>query len=133
LCVIALTRWTQVYQIARAEVAFAKGADFALAARALGASPWRVLWYHVVPHLRRIAVVSAAFSMAQVILAEAALAFLRAGRFQDEVSWAGLLGEVRDHPEAWWLLLFPGLFVFVSVLSFHLFGERLRDALDPKE
>lgn len=132
LFAIGLSRWASVYQLVRAEVGLRNHSDFVLAARALGASPLRVLVRHIAPHVMRVAVVALTFELAAVVLAEAALAFLRAERVP-EASWARILGEVRDHPSAWWLLVFPSVLVFASVLALQLFGEALRDALDPKE
>ncbi len=132
LFAIGLSRWASVYQVVRADVTSHAHADFSLAARALGASPLRVLVRHVLPHAVRVAVVALTFQVAAVILAEAALAFLQAERVP-EASWARILGEVRDHPGAWWLLVFPTALVFASVLALHLFGEALRDVMDPKE
>ena len=129
---IVLTRWAEVTKLTRAEVKLAKGSDFALAARALGATPLRVLMNHVFPNARTAAIVSATFGLGSVMLAEASLTFLRAGHDNSVASWGEMLSEVRDHPTAWWMLVFPGTLLILAVLSFNVLGEALRDALDPR-
>jgi peptide/nickel transport system permease protein len=129
---IVLSRWAEVTKLTRAEVRLAKSSDFALAARALGATPLRVLLNHVFPNARTAAIVSATFGLGSVMLAEASLTFLRAGHDNSVASWGEMLSEVRDNPTAWWMLVFPGTLLIVAVLAFNVLGEALRDALDPR-
>jgi peptide/nickel transport system permease protein len=128
---IGLTRWTEVYRVVRAEVQHAATRDYVLAARALGASPTRVLFRHIGPNTRSVAIVAATYGIASVVLAEASLTFLRVGRDTTSPSWGELLAQVREHPAAWWLLAFPGLMLLVTVVAHHVVGEALRDVLDP--
>lgn len=127
--VIGLLRWTDVARLTRAEVLRARASDFVVAAHALGVPPLRVLSRHVMPHAIGPAIVAAPFGVAAAVLVEASLAFLGLGG--GTASWGQLLAQARQHPDAWWLALFPGLALFVAVLSFHLLGESLRDAIDP--
>jgi peptide/nickel transport system permease protein len=129
---IVMSRWAEVTKLTRAEVMQAKSSDYALAARALGASPLRVLLSHVAPNARAAAIISATFGLGSVVLAEASLTFLRAGHPANIASWGEMLSEVRDHPDAWWMLFFPAVLLLVVVLSFNVLGEALRDALDPR-
>ncbi len=129
---IVLSRWAEVTKLTRAEVRLAKSSDFALAAKALGATPLRVLLNHVFPNARTAAIVSATFGLGSVMLAEASLTFLRAGHDNSVASWGEMLSEVRDNPTAWWMLIFPGALLIIAVLSFNVLGEALRDALDPR-
>lgn len=129
---IVLSRWAEVTKLTRAEVRLAKSSDFALAAKALGATPLRVLLNHVFPNARTAAIVSATFGLGSVMLAEASLTFLRAGHDSSVASWGEMLSEVRDNPTAWWMLVFPGALLIAAVLSFNVLGEALRDALDPR-
>jgi peptide/nickel transport system permease protein len=128
---IGLTKWTEVYRLVRAEVQHAGTRDYVLAARALGATPTRVLVRHILPNTRSVAIVAATYGVASVVLAEASLTFLRVGREASAPSWGELLSQVRDHPAAWWLLAFPGLMLLVTVAAYHVVGEALRDVLDP--
>jgi peptide/nickel transport system permease protein len=132
LAALALTRWPEVARLVRAEVILAKAQDYVLAARALGASPWRVLTRHVAPNARVPTLVAGTFGIAQVVLIEAALDFLRVGLPAPIASWGEILSELREHAGAWWLLVFPGLAVFGTVVALNLVGEALRDALDPR-
>jgi peptide/nickel transport system permease protein len=132
LVTLALTRWTEVARLVRAEVLLITSQDYVLAARALGASPARVLLRHVAPNARAPVLVSATFGLASVVLIEAALEFLHVGLPGPVPSWGEMLSESRDHLAAWWLLVFPGLSLFLSVVALNLVGEALRDALDPR-
>jgi peptide/nickel transport system permease protein len=127
---IALTRWPELARLVRAEVLRVLGRDYVAAARALGASPVRILWRHVMPNAIGPAIVAAAFGVASIAVLQAAVGFLRAA--PDSVaSWGESLGEARAHPEAWWLVVFPGLALLATVVAFNLVGDAARDAIDP--
>jgi peptide/nickel transport system permease protein len=132
LWTIALTRWTDLARMVRAEVLLALGADYVTAARALGATPSRVLRRHVMPNAIGPAIVAAAFGIASVVLIEAAVDFLRVGPADATASWGEALGQARGHPEAWWLIVFPGSALLAMLIALNLVGEAARDALDPK-
>ena len=132
LWTIALTRWTDLARMVRAEVLLALGTDYVTAARALGASPWRVLRRHVLPNAIGPAIVAAAFGIASVVLIEAAVDFLHVGPADATASWGEALGQARGHPEAWWLIVFPGSALLSMLIALNLVGEAARDALDPK-
>ncbi|WP_394836916.1 ABC transporter permease [Pendulispora rubella] len=129
---IALARWPEIARLVRAEVLVVVSNDYVTAARALGASPWRVLLRHIIPNARAPIVVAAMFGIAQVVLIEASLSFLRVGVPPGTASWGEMLSELRDYSGAWWLLVVPGLAVFAVVSSLNLVGEALRDTLDPR-
>ena len=132
LLAIGLTRWTEVARLVRAEVLLVGAQDYVTAARALGASSWRVLRRHVLPNAVAPAMVAATFGVATVVLIEASLDFLRVGVPSQVASWGETLSESREHSGAWWLLVFPGGMVFLTVVALNLVGEALRDALDPR-
>jgi peptide/nickel transport system permease protein len=131
LLAIGLTRWTEVARVVRAEVLLVASQDYALAARALGVRPLRVLVRHIAPNAAAPVLVTAAFGIAQVVLVESSLEFLRVGG-ASSVSWGEMLSEARGHPGAYWLLVFPGLAIFAVVAALNLVGEGWRDALDPQ-
>jgi peptide/nickel transport system permease protein len=106
--------------------------DYVLAARALGASPIRVLRRHVAPNIRGPLIVAAAVGISAVVLTEASLDFLRVGAPAGAASWGETMSEFRDATNAWWLLAFPGVFLVATVIGHNLVGEALRDALDPR-
>lgn len=132
LWTIALTRWSELARLVRAEVLVTLGTDYVTAARALGASPPRVLWRHVMPNAIGPALVAAAFGIASVVLLEAAVDFLHAGVPDTLASWGEAMGEARAHPEAWWLVAFPGAALFASLAALNLVGDAARDAMDPR-
>jgi peptide/nickel transport system permease protein len=132
LWTIALTRWTDLARLVRAEVLLSLGTDYVMAARALGASPSRVLRRHVLPNAIGPAIVAAAFGIASVVLVEAAVDFLHAGPPDLTASWGESLGEARGHAGAWWLIAFPGSALLALLIALNLVGEAARDALDPK-
>ncbi|MGO9711162.1 MAG: ABC transporter permease [Polyangiaceae bacterium] len=132
LLAIGLTRWPEVARLVRAEVMLVSSQDYVVAARALGAGPWRILRRHVIPNAVAPVLVAATFGVASVVLVEASLDFLRVGTPAGSASWGETLSETREHLGAWWLLVFPGVAVFVTVVALNLVGEALRDALDPR-
>lgn len=132
LLAIGLTRWPEVARLVRAEVMLVSSQDYVFAARALGAGPWRILRRHVFPNAVAPILVAGTFGVASVVLVEASLDFLRVGAPPGAVSWGETLSETREHLGAWWLLVFPGVAVFVTVVALNLVGEALRDALDPR-
>jgi peptide/nickel transport system permease protein len=132
LWTIALSRWTELARLVRGEVLAALGQDYVTAARALGASPVRVLWRHVLPNAIAPAIVAMAFGLSSVVVLEAAVDFLRVGSPDTLASWGEAMGEARSHGEAWWLIAFPGLALLSTLIASTLLGEAARDALDPK-
>ncbi len=132
LWTIALTRWTDLARMVRAEVLLALGADYVTAARALGATPSRILRRHVLPNAIGPAIVAAAFGIASVVLIEAAVDFLHVGPADATASWGEALGQARGHPDAWWLIVFPGSALLAMLIALNLVGEAARDALDPR-
>jgi peptide/nickel transport system permease protein len=131
LWTVALTRWTELARLVRADVLVALGKDYVTAAWALGASPARVLRRHVLPNTIGPAIVAGAFGVASIVLVEAAVDFLRMGSTDAVASWGETLGEARLHSEAWWLVVFPGAALFATLVALNLVGEAARDALDP--
>lgn len=132
VAVIGLTRWPDVARLVRGEILRVRSLDYVTAARALGASDLRVLVRHVLPNALGPVLVAATFSVASAILVEGALSFLGFGIPADMASWGGILAEARGNVGAWWLAVFPGLALFVTVTAYNLVGEALRDAVDPK-
>lgn len=132
LFTIALTRWTELARLVRGEVLIALGADYVTAARALGVSPARVLWRHVLPNAIGPAVVGATFAIAWVVLIEATVDFLRVGSPDTMASWGEMMGEARAQPHAWWLVAFPGAALLATLIALNLVGEAARNAIDPR-
>lgn len=132
MTVIGSVRWTDLARLVRAEVLRVRALPYVEAARALGLTPARVVLRHVLPNALSAALVSACFAMAGAIVIEGALSFLGFGIPDDLASWGGMLNDVRDHIAAWWLAVFPGAAIFVSVTAYNVVGEGLRDAIDPR-
>jgi peptide/nickel transport system permease protein len=104
------------------------------AARSLGASDLRILRLHVLPNVTAPIIVQTSLSLAFAILSEAALSFLGLGVQPPQPSWGRMLFDGRGFIEqGWWLVVFPGAAIFVTVLAFNVVGDALRDALDPKQ
>ncbi len=129
---IVLTRWTEVARLVRVEVHKVISQDYVLAARAIGLTEWRILRRHVLPNAIAPAIVAGTFGIATIVLIESSLGFLRVGLPKDTASWGEMLSQGRLRFDAWWLMAFPGLCVFLTVASLNLVGEALRDALDPR-
>jgi peptide/nickel transport system permease protein len=130
MAVIGLTSWMGVARLVRAEVLSLKEREFVLASRALGASTWRLLARHLVPNALGPVLVAATLGVGGAILTESALSFLGLGVQPPTPSWGNILNEGRVAlGVAWWLIVPPGLAILVTVLSFYIVGEGLRDAL----
>jgi len=133
MVVIGVMGWMDVARLVRAEFLTLKERDFVLAARAIGANDIRLMFRHVLPNALSPVFVAAAFGIAGAILIESGLSFLGLGVQPPNPSWGNILTSGKDNIEiAWWLSLFPGIAILLTVLSYNLVGEGLRDALDPR-
>jgi peptide/nickel transport system permease protein len=133
MVVIGLTGWTGAARFIRAEFLKLKQLDFITALRALGASKWRIIFMHMIPNAMAPVLVSAVFGIAGAILTESSLSFLGFGVPPPKPSWGQILSQSRDYIEfAWWLTVFPGVAIFISITAYNLVGDGLRDAMDPK-
>ncbi len=127
IAAIGLTTWAGDARYARAEILKIRELDYARAARAMGASTPRILVRHLLPNALPPLIVSAAFGVGWAILAEAALSFLGVGLPAPAVSWGGILSSAPNWiEEAWWIALFPGLALFLTVAAYNLLAEGLR-------
>jgi peptide/nickel transport system permease protein len=133
MIVIGLTGWMDVARLVRAEFLTLKERDFVLAARATGAGDSRLIFRHIIPNALSPVFVAATFGIGGAILTESGLSFLGLGVQPPDASWGNILTSGKDNiTVAWWLSLFPGLAILITVLCYNLVGEGLRDALDPR-
>ncbi len=133
MIVIGLTSWMGAARFVRAEFLSLREQDFVTAARALGISDWRIIFRHMVPNAIAPVLVSATIGIAGAILTEAGLSFLGFGVPPPDATWGNILSDGKNYLfDAPWLTIIPGLAILVVVLSFNLFGEGLRDILNPK-
>jgi len=133
MIVIGLTSWMGMARLVRAEVLSLKEREFVLAAKALGAGDANIIVRHIMINSMAPVFVSAVLGIAGAVLIESALSFLGIGVQPPTPSWGNILTLGKDNIEiAWWLSVFPGLAILITVLSYNLVGEGLRDALDPR-
>jgi len=132
MIVIGITRWTDIARYTRGEFIRLKAREFTDAARALGVSDRTIIFRHILPNSLAPALVTATFGIANAILIESALSFLSLGVQPPTPSWGGILASFRQQDFAWWLTVFPGFAIFVTVTAYNLLGEGLRDASDPR-
>jgi len=131
--VIGITSWMGTSRFVRAEFLSLRERDFVQAAQALGVRDLRIIFRHILPNALAPVFVTATLDVATAILVEAGLSFLGFGAQPPAPSWGNILTEGRTYIfDAWWLTIFPGLAILITVLSFNLLGEGLRDALDPR-
>ncbi len=131
--VLGLTGWMGTARIVRGQVLSIREEDYVQAARALGLNRWRILTRHVLPNALTPVIVAATLGVGNTILAEAALSFLGLGVQPPTASWGNMVASGRDVMlHAWWIAAFPGLAIVLTVMSFNLVGDGLRDALDPR-
>jgi peptide/nickel transport system permease protein len=130
--VIALVTWAPVARVVRAECLALRARDFVSAAHALGAGHARILAHHLLRNALPVITVQASLLLGQAILIESGLSYLGLGAQPPLPSWGNMVVEGRQFlASAWWVATFPGLAIFVTVLGFNLFGDGLRDVLDP--
>lgn len=133
MIVIAITSWPGLARLVRAEVLSVRERDYVQAAIALGIGRWRIIWRHIIPNVMAPVFVAVTLGVAAAILVESGLSFLGLGVQPPTPSWGNILAQGRSVMQfAWWMTLFPGLAIFVTVLGYNLVGEGLRDALDPR-
>jgi peptide/nickel transport system permease protein len=133
MIVIGLTSWTGLARLVRGETLSIREREYVLAARAMGISSPRILLRHILPNVASPILVSATLGVGNAILVESALSFLGLGVQPPAPSWGNILTVGKDYIHfAWWLSLFPGLAILLTVMAFNLLGEGLRDALDPR-
>ncbi len=131
--VLGLTGWVPITRYLRAEFMKLRDSDVAVAARALGCGHLRVMGRHILPSALAPVLVTGAFAVGGAIVVEATLSFLGLGVRPPVATWGGLLADAREQVDrAWWLALFPGAALFLSVLGCNLLGEGVRDLLDPR-
>lgn len=133
LLALALAWWPPYARLVRGQVLSLRESPFVEAARCLGASPWRLLFRHILPNCLTPLVVQATLDLGGVILAAAGLSFIGLGAQPPSPEWGAMVAEGRQYiASQWWVLLFPGLAILITVTGFNLLGDGLRDALDPR-
>jgi peptide/nickel transport system permease protein len=133
MAVIGLTGWMGVTRLVRGEFLALKEREFVLWSQAVGAAGFRVVWRHILPNAMAPVLVAMTLGVPAAILTESGLSFLGLGVQPPFATWGNILNEGKDAIEiAWWLSFYPGLAILVTVLSYNLLGEGIRDALDPR-
>jgi len=132
MAVLGVTGWTGIARLTRAEFLKLSKTEFVTAARALGAGRLRIMFRHILPNALAPVVVPISFGIAAAILIESGLSFLGFGAPPPNPSWGTLLNAGRSNLQMWWLIFFPGLAIFLTVLAYNLIGEGLQEATDPR-
>jgi peptide/nickel transport system permease protein len=132
MAVIGLTRWESIARYTRGEFLRLKESDFVLAARALGSAWPRIVFRHILPNALAPAFVTMTFGIANAILIESALSFLGFGAPPPTPSWGSVLRGWQGDQDLWWLAVFPGSMVFLTVLAYNVIGDGLQEASDPR-
>jgi peptide/nickel transport system permease protein len=132
--VLGVGQWVTYARIARGQAIAQREKEYVEAARSMGARDWQILFKSILPNTLAPLIVIASFNVASVILSEASLSFLGLGVPPTVPTWGGILAESRDQllGGSWWLAVFPGLAIMLTVLSLNILGDWLRDFLDPR-
>ncbi len=131
--IFTLFGWTTVARLVRGQILSLKSQDFVEAGRAMGASEARLILRHLIPNALAPVIVAATLTVGTAILSESGLSYLGLGIQPPIPSWGNMLQRAQEYLlKASWLAIFPGLFIFITVLSFNFLGDGLRDALDPR-
>jgi peptide/nickel transport system permease protein len=133
MAVIGLTGWMGVARLVRAEFLTLREREFVVWSESIGASAWRVVFRHILPNAMAPVLVAMTLGIPAAILTESGLSFLGLGVQPPYATWGNILNDGKDTIEiAWWMTVYPGLAILITVLSYNLVGEGLRDALDPR-
>lgn len=132
MTIIGLTSWVGIARFTRNEFLRIRNLDYVTAAVALGVSDRKVMFKHILPNALAPVIVSVVLGIAGAILVESALSFLGIGVPAELVTWGSILHEASGATFAWWLAVFPGAAIFITVLAYYLVGEGLREVLDPR-
>jgi peptide/nickel transport system permease protein len=133
MAVIGLTGWMGVARLVRAEFLTLKEREFVVWSQSVGAGAFRIIWRHVLPNAIAPVLVAMTLGIPAAILTESGLSFLGLGVQPPYATWGNILNEGKDTIEiGWWLSVYPGLAILITVLSYNLLGEGIRDALDPR-
>jgi peptide/nickel transport system permease protein len=133
MAVIGLTGWMGVARLVRAEFLSLKEREFVIWSQSIGASAFRIIWRHILPNAMAPVLVAMTLGIPAAILTESGLSFLGLGVQPPYATWGNILNDGKDSIEiAWWLSVYPGLAILITVLSYNLLGEGIRDALDPR-
>lgn len=130
ILLIGFLRWTTIARFVRGELLRIRQLPYIEAARALGYRHWRIITRHAIPNALTPVFITVAFGIASAILIEASLSFLGIGVALEEVTWGSMLSVARRNFSAWWLAVFPGMAIFITVTVFNLIGDGLRDSLE---
>ncbi len=134
MIIIGATSWMGVARLVRAEILSLKEREFILAARALGASSVRIIFKHLIPNALGPVIVNAVLGISSAVLVESGLSFLGVGVQPPTPSWGNILADGKAAlGVAWWLTLFPGLAIFLVVLSANLLGEKMQNSIQGKK
>ncbi len=134
ILVLGFVDWARYARVVRAATLSQRQNDYVEAARALGATPPRIAFSHILPNILSSLIVMTTFSTALLLLTESALSFLGLGVSPPAVTWGGMIGSGRDYIyQAWWIATIPGVMITLMVLAINFLGDGLRDAFDPRE
>ncbi|HET6245136.1 MAG: ABC transporter permease [Bacteroidetes bacterium] len=133
MAIIGFTSWTGIARFIRAELLRVRRLEYIEAAQALGFGEMRTIFKHAIPNALSPVLIAIAFGIATAILIESTLSFLGIGLPAETMTWGSLLSSARQSTSAWWLAIFPGLAIFITVTIYNLVGEGLTDALDPRQ
>jgi ABC-type dipeptide/oligopeptide/nickel transport system permease subunit len=133
IIIMGLSGWPRFARIVRGAVMSVRGLEYVEAARSIGASQFRVMFHHILPNILSAIIVYASFELARMILLEATLSFLGLGVQPPTPTWGGMISDGKNYIFlSWSVSLFPGLAIGTIILAFNIFGDELRDALDPQ-
>ncbi|MBI4279966.1 MAG: ABC transporter permease [Armatimonadetes bacterium] len=131
--VLALVFWPGTARIVRAQCLAIRNMEFVMATESVGSTRWRILHRHLLPNATAVIIVQATIFVAQAVLIETSLSYLGVGAQPPLPSWGNMLNEGQRYiRETWWLVIFPGAAIFLTVFALNMLGDGLRDALDPR-
>jgi peptide/nickel transport system permease protein len=132
IIVIGISSWAGIARLVRAETLKLRNQDFITSAKALGLKNIRIIFKHILPNISGPIIVSFVFGLSAAILIESGLSFLNMGVPENVITWGQLLADGKKNFNAWWLVVFPGFAIFITVLCLNILGEKFKSMLDPR-
>lgn len=132
IIVIGVSAWAGIARLVRAETMKVRNQDFISSAKSLGLSHFRIIMRHIMPNISGPLIVSFVFGVSAAILIESGLSFLNMGVPENVITWGQLLADGKRNFNAWWLIVFPGFAIFITVFCLNILGEKFKSMVDPR-
>jgi peptide/nickel transport system permease protein len=131
ILIIGISSWAGIARLVRAEALKLRNQDFITSDKALGLTNYKIITQHLLPNISGPIIITFVFGVSAAILIESGLSFLNIGVPENVITWGQLLADGKQNFNAWWMIVFPGFAIFITVLCLNILGEKFKSILDP--